>query len=427
MILKKVVIDNFRSFEKEKAILYDINVLVGKNNSGKSNFIQALDLFFNYKEKFQNKDLDQCLFKNNIQSSSKLRFIIECTFKVEKGENIKIRQIRQIRRDEERKAKKEIKVTNSAREVRIKFTHSRVPSSFYGNRKYKIYNFNTKKFIRLRGYNFREIFKKMSFIYIPAFRSLENTEIMNNIFTVLLSNISNVRRNKLLKSIQTVKEKINNNILKTFEHDFNSLIEKDFFGELKTSLKFSSSDYKFLQETLKNLILLVNDGIKTNADEKGSGLQSYIIIWLYNYLAKLSKKNLILALEEPEAHLHPSAQKNLMKGISQIFKSEKDQIIITTHSPFLINSSELLSTIYFRRAESAKPPKSSISQIDKAQLSSYNFSHLERNLGIEKKDIFFADKIILSEGPSDKLVFKHLFGLYDINLDFNNILVIDYC
>lgn len=420
MILKKVAINNFKSFEKEKIILHNVNVLVGKNNSGKSNFIQALDLFFNSRKKFYNKDLNQCLFKNMSNRSTKLKFMIECTFKLGKKEEISIRQTR------DREDKKNIKIENSNKEVRIRFVHLKTRERRLSSDYYEIYNFDKKKFIRLSIFDFSRAFRNLSFIYIPAVRSLKGTKIMDDIFPALLSRVSSVRKNRLFKSVDNVKDIINSNLLNNFEYNFNNLIKKDFFGELKVSFSFDSKNDEFVQKVLETLIPLANDGIETEVDEKGSGLQSYIIIWLYNYLAQLSKKSLILALEEPEAHLHPSAQKNLLKGITQIFKSQKNQILTTTHSPFLINSSELSSLIYFRRDKNIKLLKSSIAQVKENQLTTYNLPYLERNFRVEKKDIFFADKVILSEGSSDKLVFKHLFSLYDINLDLKNISVIEY-
>lgn len=420
MILKKVTINNFKSFEKEKIILHNVNVLVGKNNSGKSNFIQAIDLFFNFRKKFYNKDLNQCLFKNMLNRSTKLKFMIECTFKLGKKEEITIRQIR------DSKDKKNIKIESLNKEVRIRFVHLKTKGIRFLGNYYEIYNFNKKKFIRLSIFDFSRVFRNLSFIYIPAVRSLKGTKIMDDIFPALLSRVSSVRKNRLFKSVENVKNIINTNLLDNFEHNFNNLIKEDFFGELKVSFSFDSKNNEFVQRVLETLIPLADDGIETEVDEKGSGLQSYIIIWLYNYLAQLSKKSLILALEEPEAHLHPSAQKNLLKGITQIFKSQKNQILATTHSPFLINSSELSNLIYFRRDKDIKPLKSSIAQVKGNQLTTYNLPYLERNFGVEKKDIFFADKIILSEGSSDKLVFRHLFSLYNIDLDLKNISVIEY-
>jgi AAA15 family ATPase/GTPase len=48
MRLKSISIQNFKSLEEE-SIKHpsELNVFVGKNNSGKSNILKAIDLFFN--------------------------------------------------------------------------------------------------------------------------------------------------------------------------------------------------------------------------------------------------------------------------------------------------------------------------------------------------------------------------------------------
>jgi len=56
---------------------------------------------------------------------------------------------------------------------------------------------------------------------------------------------------------------------------------------------------------------------------------------IYNCcLAEQSKKNLIILIDEPELHLHPSLQERFINFIFEI--SDKYQIIITTHSPLFI-------------------------------------------------------------------------------------------
>jgi predicted ATP-dependent endonuclease of OLD family len=48
MKIQSIQIKNFRSIQQSPVPLTNLNLLVGKNDSGKSNFLRALDLFFNY-------------------------------------------------------------------------------------------------------------------------------------------------------------------------------------------------------------------------------------------------------------------------------------------------------------------------------------------------------------------------------------------
>ena len=56
-------------------------------------------------------------------------------------------------------------------------------------------------------------------------------------------------------------------------------------------------------------------------------------------LIKLLKKSTQLAfIEEPEIHLHPTAQAKLVDLFTEIIKNENKQIFITTHSESIVSS-----------------------------------------------------------------------------------------
>jgi AAA15 family ATPase/GTPase len=52
-IIKKIIISGFRSIENETISASDINIFSGTNDSGKSNILRALNLFFNSQSDFQ--------------------------------------------------------------------------------------------------------------------------------------------------------------------------------------------------------------------------------------------------------------------------------------------------------------------------------------------------------------------------------------
>ena len=47
MKLKKLILENFKAYEKAEIDFNDITIIVGRNDSGKSTILQALNLFFN--------------------------------------------------------------------------------------------------------------------------------------------------------------------------------------------------------------------------------------------------------------------------------------------------------------------------------------------------------------------------------------------
>jgi predicted ATP-dependent endonuclease of OLD family len=77
MKLKKLILENFKAYEKAEIDLNDITIIVGRNDSGKSTILQALNLFFNPKEA-NTKDI----FFNDGQKTAE-EILIECHFIIE--------------------------------------------------------------------------------------------------------------------------------------------------------------------------------------------------------------------------------------------------------------------------------------------------------------------------------------------------------
>ncbi len=56
------------------------------------------------------------------------------------------------------------------------------------------------------------------------------------------------------------------------------------------------------------------------------------------FINLLNNNNLFIVFEEPEAHLYPEAQKEIIDLIALLFNALNSQVIITTHSPYILAS-----------------------------------------------------------------------------------------
>jgi len=63
-------------------------------------------------------------------------------------------------------------------------------------------------------------------------------------------------------------------------------------------------------------------------------------VWVFNLLTyyQAEGKKIFSIIEEPEAHLHPEAQYNLIKAITTFCNHTTSQAMITTHSPYVLSS-----------------------------------------------------------------------------------------
>lgn len=84
---------------------------------------------------------------------------------------------------------------------------------------------------------------------------------------------------------------------------------------------------------------------------KGTGFKRLLMVAYFEYLAsKTTSKNQIFALEEPETYLHPSLQNDLLNSVLSI--SETSQFFLTTHSPIFAGATKDSNILIVRKENS---------------------------------------------------------------------------
>ena len=106
----------------------------------------------------------------------------------------------------------------------------------------------------------------------------------------------------------------------------------------------------------------------------------------------------ILLIDEPENHLHPALIKNL---ISAMQSTNLVQIFFTTHSPLFISAKTIPQLVRVVRDE--KSTRAYDYHGDK-----FNKERLLEEINADNMEMFFADKVLVVEGVSDKLLFGGL-------------------
>lgn len=118
----------------------------------------------------------------------------------------------------------------------------------------------------------------------------------------------------------------------------------------------------------------------------------------------------ILAAEEPEAHLHPNAQKTLYH---QLAKS-KGQVILSTHSPYLAAMTDVTHLRSLRKETTGIAVHSlshSISEEDKKILC--------REIMMKRGEVLFSRAMILCEGITEEQIIPSMFEIYTTKSLFN--------
>jgi len=169
-----------------------------------------------------------------------------------------------------------------------------------------------------------------------------------------------------------------------------------------------------------NTQVWVNDGVRTDIRRKGHGLQRALTVALIQVIARrdrrraedasdeeartrTSSNSRYYIFEEPELYLHPQAQRALFDSFIELSEGDS-QVFLCTHSSGLIDV-ERYRTIYI------------VTKRDETEGSRVTYCSEELFTGDAKKDfnlsywinpdrgeLFFASKVLLVEGATDKTV-----------------------
>lgn len=200
----------------------------------------------------------------------------------------------------------------------------------------------------------------------------------------------------------TIKPFINAALLPKIEEEFG------YKTQHKLALKFDVDVQEIGEWILDNLSLGFempgNNDATLALSEAGSGVQSGVLLALHRVEQQAAANpniQFILAVEEPEAFLHPQKQKELYQGI-RAAASENLRVIVTTHSPYIIAETPFsrLGLVKKDGQHSALHVAEILSQREQETFDAYSNE--------VNSSLFFADKVLLVEGESDARVIKFL-------------------
>jgi energy-coupling factor transporter ATP-binding protein EcfA2 len=92
-------------------------------------------------------------------------------------------------------------------------------------------------------------------------------------------------------------------------------------------------------DTLSSVDVQLGDVMTTELTSKGTGVRGAVLVSMLQYLAEQSRRSLVLAVEEPEAFLHPAGQEAIKEQLDVLATRSDVSLLVTTHSPYVISRS----------------------------------------------------------------------------------------
>lgn len=469
MYLKSLEIKNFRKFGDKNNVVEFINsqdisenneiniaqnttLIIGKNNSGKTTIIEALDILVN--NKFSASDFNffylKKLFesyKNKNQNNQFPEIEFKLIINLEKNENDDITNLVPLMTLED--------LDDTEIELKIKIV-LKEEQKFLDEFK-KIMNkkiLETEKFLKIIGQmnkiGYKTKFYRNDDIEIEDFK----LDKLMNVVSIKANNVSDKNSlknafNKIIsyrfnekhpKSNEMKKEEIENELdklNKKITRIINKKQTKDINHTLsnvisQNNLKIFLNSNLSLDKALNDLInyQYLDKGIPIPENQFGLGYTNFVMIIanLIDYIDKHegnmsnSKINLI-CIEEPETYMHPQMQELFIKYINDainnlLLKEDKknlnSQLVISTHSSHILNSKihsgngfDNINYVTFKNNESKiivlsdKKLKDVIPEDKKKKEQDEKLKILKfikKHVKFKVSELFFSDAIILVEG-----------------------------
>ncbi|MDS3837891.1 ATP-dependent nuclease [Staphylococcus hominis] len=415
MKLKKFSVKNYKVFRDnfEVKFMNDndenispnfFNILIGKNNMGKSTFLEAISEFFKPNTAANRIPVD-CF--NNINNN----IILKATFTLNSDDDIlKYLVEEDIINDNTDlltiELSKNYKVDKNAEYVLSNYELNKMQT----NKISKFINAEEPYYIRPHMTT-EEIDKIISNIYSDAIISTNyKSEDLENI-NYSVKNFIHGLKTEADNSLKNVEESVSD-ILNTLFADQN--LKMNISGGNLNS--FSIKD--FLKNTDTNITVSSNNNKDMLLSEQGTGVQRMSLIYTIQNIISTGIGNLgnrMLLVDEPEAFLHPEAIRDLSNSLYKI--GNDMPIIITTHSPILINLEQDHTVIDVFKIDNSKT-----NAIKLYNSTSHNFDEDDiENMKILNyvdpfvNEFFFSSKNIIVEGTTEKMVLSYIQKNYNAN------------
>ena len=422
IVISKIRVENFRSIENLELSLSMINVLIGANNSGKSNFLKALNVALGQNKIVSSDDI--YVGKDEVLDNTKCATI-----------DIMLRPINETNN-----------ITSSFSDFWIGvFTEEWITTGdpigdYVGIRTILQYDAIRNDYIVVRKQiiDWGDTISSARVSRRKAFTGDMNTYISAFYMDAQRDVVDDIKDRKSYFGRATSKVDLPQERVSEIErqlNDVNSQIVESIpaLGQTAARIAAIASTVGATNGTIeieplarkmtdlhKGMDVIFRDGeaARLSVSQHGMGTRSWISFLTLGAYVDWEKQRLIeddpesesyimLTMEEPEAHLHPQAQQKLYSQLCK-FSGQK---IISTHSPSIVSQAELGDLIHFEKIDG-------ITQAHAFSGSNYTQeekNRIKREVISSHGELLFAKAIVLCEGITEEqalpIYFQEKYGI----------------
>ena len=420
MKLKRWSVDNYRSVISSEIDTGEFTALIGKNNSGKSNLSESMLRYFGYLE--DRVPIDNCFKQSEVRNRNPdSPIVFDAIFSFDPQEQEELSQ----------KLANDNDFLDSSEDILayglLSLVRHRLVLGTGDDLKEEFYFRMDGQWmpIRMRELNSPNRVSKLKFsrrhLIDDPFELyyIEELDVMNSDHRYQVGDtipddilkklrkyaenterIDAVRRPQESMTIEVQEELFSDaenlsNVLHTLSQNKKRSYDRitDLYIDIMEGVTDVTTPIRPTGSRPETTIEVVEGERSYNLEEISSG--SMEVLALLTKLVLAEGTDSMLIIEEPELHLHPAAERQILELIDEV-SSDSPQILVTTHSDVFVDSTDAAQIVRVLRNESTTTRD--VDEIDQ-ELS---------DLGYSKSGFLQANGVVFVEGKSDERVLRHL-------------------
>jgi predicted ATP-dependent endonuclease of OLD family len=340
MKLQQIEIQNFKSIENVKIeIKQNIDTtftfgLIGENEAGKSSILKAIGIIDNLNEieikriDFLDKEKSIIIIFDYELENKEQEELISSVISLNPESKIesfnKIRLQFEINIDNLTNVQESLIIKTPKKSYNIALNPNTELTTYIKEKRHRtvFWSFDDKYLIS-KEIDLPSFFRNPDAISIPlknCFKLADFNDDLSNINTLLIDSTER----------EEIREKLSDAVTKHLKRVWKKHKVKITFDITPTTLNFHIKD-----EETKNKAKTI--------EQRSDGFRQFISFLLTISAENTNSdfKNTILLLDEPETHLHPKAQEDLLQEFIEITKKDNNILFFATHSNYLIDKNNI--------------------------------------------------------------------------------------